>query len=83
MNELLKKIYENVICYEKDALQMGERMDTVVNDLIEPYTEHFKEQDIETVKELMYAICLKSEQEGFQLGIQYTLKMLIQLLADL
>ena len=83
MNELLKKIYENVIAYEDDTLEIGKALDKQVNELLEPYKNQFNEKDMETIRQLMYAILLKAEQEGFQLGVKYSVQMIFKLLMDL
>ena len=83
MNELLKKIYENVIAYEDDTLEVDKALDKQVKDLLEPYKNQFNEKDMETIRQLMYAILLKAEQEGFQLGVKYSVQMILKLLMDL
>lgn len=82
MNELLKKIYESVITYEKDTVEMGSRVEIEINKLIKPYTGQLTDEEIEQIKTLLYQTALTAEQEGFQLGIKYTLKMLFDLLSD-
>lgn len=82
MNELLKKIYESVITYEKDTVEMGRRVDVEINKLIKPYAEQLTDKEMEQIKTLLYQTALTAEQEGFQLGIKYTLKILFNLLSD-
>lgn len=83
MNELLKKIYQDVISNENDVVEIGRTLDNEVNNLIEPYISHFNDEDIAIVKDMMYSILLKAEQSGFQTGVRYTMKMLLYLLSDL
>lgn len=82
MNELLKKIYESVITYEKDTVEMGSRVDVEINKLIKPYAEQLTDKEMEQLKNLLYQTALTAEQEGFQLGIKYTLKLLFDLLSN-
>lgn len=82
MNELLKKIYESVIYYEKDTVEMGSRVEVEIHKLIKQYPEQLTDKDIEQIKNLLYQTALTAEQEGFQLGIKYTLKMLFDLLSN-
>lgn len=79
---LLKKIYESVIYYEKDTVEMGNYVDVEINKLIKPYAEQFTDKELQQIKTLLYQTALTAEQEGFQLGIKYTLKMLFDILAD-
>lgn len=82
MNELLKKIYEEVIYYEKDMFEAEKQIDTQINQLIEPYTNELTENDMELIKTLMYQTSLIAEQKGFLLGMKYMLKMLIMILSE-
>ena len=81
MNELLKKIYEEVICYEEDMMAAGKEVEVEINKLIEPYTDQFDETTLETVKTLLYQTSFSAEQTGFWLGIKYTIKLLSEILS--
>lgn len=82
MNELLKKIYENVIYYETDVLQTGRELDKEIENLINEYADQLDEEGMEIAKTLMYQTALLSEQTGFCLGVKYTVKLLIELLSE-
>lgn len=81
MNELLKKIYEEVICYEEDMMAAGKQVETEINKLIEPYTDQMNESTLETVKTLLYQTSFSAEQTGFWLGVKYTIKLLSEILS--
>lgn len=80
MDDLFKKIYENVIYYEDDTIKAREQLDTEVNNLLKPYSKQFNEEEIEIIKALMYQIALYSEKTGFWLGMKYTTKACMKLL---
>ncbi|WP_099203892.1 hypothetical protein [Scatolibacter rhodanostii] len=82
MNELLKKTYEAVICYEKDTIEMSSRVDAEINTLLKTYAKQSTDKETEQIKSLLYQTALTAEQEGFQLGIKYTLKTLLDILSD-
>ena len=82
MNELIKKIYEQIIYHEKEGIEMDKRVISEIDKLIIPYIGQLKETELEEIKNLMYATALTAEQEGFQLGVKYATKMLILLLFD-
>ena len=82
MNELLKKIYESVIYYEKDTVKMGSHVDVEIHKLIEQYADQLPSSDMEKIKSLLFQTALTAEQEGFQLGLKYALKILVDLLSD-
>ncbi len=82
MNELLKKIYDNIIRYEKDAVEMDWRIEEEIKHLIQPYQNKLTADKLETLKDLLYGAALPAEREGFMLGVQYTLKILFTLLSN-
>lgn len=82
MEELLKKIYENIIYYEKDTLKMDKRINAEIDKLIESYRNDFPESDIQTVKELIHQATFIAQKEGFRLGMSYMLKLWICLLSE-
>lgn len=77
MKELLKKIFNNVISQEEDAIKILKHVDEEIDKLIEPYKEQFSDEQLEEIKDLMYGTALIAEQEGFQLGIFYAIKLLL------
>lgn len=83
MNELLKKIYENVIYNEKDTLKIEKNLEVEIQKLLEPYSKNFNTDELDIIFNLMYAIQLLSMQEGFEQGVRYTLHLMIDLLSDL
>jgi hypothetical protein len=83
MSELLLKIYQQVIENEDEAVDAGRRIDEWINHLTEPYQDQLKADETEKLKELMYSTAIKSEQEGFQLGVIILVKLMTELLSDL
>ena len=82
MNELIKKIYMEIICYEDNVLKTGKQLDNEVAILLKPYEDELDEKNMEIVKALMYQAILVAEQEGFLLGIKYVVKFLLNVLSD-
>ncbi len=81
MNELFRKIYDEVISREPDALEARKRIEMKVQTLVEPYQDRLTDSEMETLKDLMYSIAPTAEQEGVQLGIQFAFKILLELLS--
>ncbi len=81
MNELFRKIYDEVISREPDALEARKRIEMKVQTLVEPYQDRLTDSEMETLKDLMYSIAPVAEQEGVQLGIQFAFKILLELLS--
>lgn len=82
MNKLLFKIYQNVICYEKDTIARNKMVDEEINSIIEPYKEQLCEEQLEELKNLLASIALTAEQTGFETGVQFVIKLLYSLLMD-
>lgn len=83
MNELLKKIYEKVISQEEDIFQMDKRINDCMEEYISCYKEDFSEKDMERIRDCVYYAVLTSQIEAFQMGMKYTVKTLLSILADL
>lgn len=83
MSELLLKIYERVISSEEATFKMELRVNDWVEKLTKDYKKQLREEEMEKLRDLMYSIALKAEQEGFQLGIQFTLQLIKELNTDL
>ncbi len=79
MNELFNKIYDNVICYEEDFIEVSKELDKTVDELLKPHLQRFSNDDMELLKTLMYQISSSSKQTGFQLGSKYALSLLLEL----
>lgn len=75
MDKLLKKIFDDIISYEKDFI----KMDAIVNREIEKHTAEYQEkmniEETEELKNLLYEITKISEREGFFLGIRYAVRI--------
>ena len=83
MNELFKKIYENVISQEEDIFQMDKHINDCMEEYISRYKEDFSEKDMERIRDCVYYAVLTSQIEAFQMGMKYTVKTLSSILADL
>lgn len=82
MNELLKKIYQEVIYHQKDTQKIEQSLEFEINELLKPLVNTFSREEIEIIRSLMFAIQLKAMQSGFQHGAKYTLSTLFALLSD-
>lgn len=80
MNNLLEKIYENVVRFEKEAINMEQRVSEKVIQLSKPYEENLTLEELEELQDLMFEIALIAEHEGFRLGVGFAFKLLHSLL---
>lgn len=81
MNNLLLKIYENVIRYEKEAISMEKRITKEVDAICKPYKGKLSADELEELQDILFEIALSGEQEGFQLGVLSLIKLLIEILS--
>lgn len=82
MNELLRKIFDTIICYERQSVEAGQNIEKEIEILIQPYQGRLTDDTQEELKNLLYGISSAAEREGFLLGIKYILKTLVALLSD-
>lgn len=80
MNELLKKIYDNVLVYEHDVIRTNRQIDDEINQLIEPYTKQLSYEETEQLKEMLSIVSLTAEHAGFENGVRFAVKLLYSLL---
>ncbi len=73
MNKILQKIYDDIICYEKDCMEMDKKISEEMNRLIKHY--ELPKTDLEELKSLLYEISRISQREGFFLGIRYAFRI--------
>lgn len=80
MNDLLLKIYENVIRYEKEAISMEKRITKEVDAICKPYKDKLSADALEELQDILFEIALSGEQEGFQLGVICLTRLLVEFL---
>lgn len=81
MSDLLRRIYENVIRYEQEAISMEKRITKEVDAICKPYRGMLSAGELEELQDIMFEIALSGEQEGFQLGVLSLIKLLIEILS--
>ena len=80
MEELLSKIHDRIVIYEKDCISLGTEFDQKVAEKLEPMKESISEDELENLKELIYWAAFLEEKDGFRLGVRFTLKLLMEIL---
>lgn len=80
MNDLLKKIYNDVLVYEPDVVKTNLQADEEINQLTEPYKNQLPNDELEKLNDLLSMAVLTAEQAGFENGVRFAVKMLYSLL---
>ena len=75
MCELLKKIYDEVLVYEKDIVNRNKNVDKTVKEWLKPYQKILSDQ-------MIFSVVSMAEQTGFENGVRFAVKMLYSLLND-
>ena len=83
MNELLKRIFTEVISREDDSFATDKYIDSKIQEIVDTYAENLNDDELEELRGLLYQVALIAEQEAFVLGMKYLLKITISLLSDL
>lgn len=83
MNELLKRIFTEIISKEDDCFKTEKYIDTKIQEIVGNYADKLSADELEELRGLLYHVALISEKEGFVLGMKYLLKMELSLLSDL
>lgn len=76
MKKLFKKIFDDVITYEKDFIEMDAGINKEIEKHLTKYEEKMNNEEMENLKNLLYEIINISEREGFFLGLQYAARIL-------
>lgn len=79
MSGLLLKIYEQIVSQEQAAYKGRKRTEEWAEELLRKYAAEYGPAETEPLRSLLYAVSLKAEQEGFQLGIQFAFRLSAEL----
>jgi len=82
MDDILSKIYKDILIYDKDTVQLNKAMDEKVLSLLVDYKEQLTNIEQDTAKEILYAVVPIAEQTGFKIGMRFAWKLLLSLLSN-
>ena len=75
MDKLLRRIYEEILYYEKEGIEADRRINQELAGLSEKYADRLTKEDFEELKSLLCQISLMAQEEGFLLAIKYMCKL--------
>ncbi len=82
MNDLLKKIYSEILIYEKDIITTNQKADEAIYKLLKTYQKSLTDDEYEKIKEITFSVTSIAEQAGFENGIRFTIKLIHSLFKD-
>ena len=80
MEELLSKIYERIVFYEKDCISLGTEFDWKLAKQLAALKGSISDDEMEKRRELLYWVALLEEKDGCRWGVRFTLKLLAEIL---
>lgn len=82
MNDLLTKIYNNILVYDDEIININKAVDDEINQLIQTHKNSLTDYEIEELKDLLSSTALTSQQCGFKCGVKFIIKLIYSSLAD-
>lgn len=82
MNELFRKIYNDVLVYEHDVVKINKQVDKEINQFIELYKKQLQDDELEKLNDILSTVILTAEQAGFENGVRFAVKLLYSLLSN-
>lgn len=68
MENMLLKIFDNIICKEPEYMEMAMRYDEEVEKIIAPLYEQMDAVEVEKIRGLIYKATYYAQRDGFVLG---------------
>lgn len=79
MNRTLQKIYQEVLCYEKDTVKICRAVDDEIEALVKGCADRMEAEETEELKNMLSGVALVAEQAGFEVGVRFVVNMLCSL----
>lgn len=76
MNDLLNKIYLDILMYEKDTVETNRQIEEERQNLAKPYEKRFNEYEMEELRDILASMAQTAELAGFENGVRFTLQLL-------
>jgi len=78
MDGLLGKIFDSVVSGGDESIELGKRFDEEVLEIIKPLEETMDENEVETIRELIYEAAYYAEKHGFYEGVHTAIRFLAE-----
>lgn len=82
MNDLLTKIYSDILIYEQDVIKQNKAMDDEINKLLQSHTDNLSSYEIDELKDLLSSTALTAQQSGFKSGVRFIIDLIYSSLTD-
>ena len=82
MNTLFQYIYDRIAKNERDTIKREATVDALIAELVKPYQERLSAEEMDILKDMLSTVALAGEQAGFEIGMKFSVKLIMSLLAD-
>ena len=82
MNALFQYIYDRIVKNERATIKREASVDALIAELVKPYQERLSAAEMDILKDMLSTVALAGEQAGFEIGMKFSVKLIMSLLAD-
>lgn len=79
MSELFSKIYDQVVTYEKDWVEISRHAERKTDECIRDYSDLMDEESIGKLRGDFIDVAVLAEREAFYLGMQYAFRLFLEM----
>lgn len=79
MNDLLDRIYREIIYFEDDAVQMEGELADEIEGLLEQYCRRSADKQMMEFRAVIYEAVFSAESKAFWLGVKYAVRLIEKL----
>jgi hypothetical protein len=76
LENVFDKVYEKVISYEEDIIQMSRKADDAITDSLQQFEAQIGGKKLNQLQDQLFHAVQTAERESFFLGMRYAAKML-------
>ena len=82
MTDLIERIYNDILVYEKDTVEIDSKVSEKISQITERYSEKLTPDEQEKLKDILHEAVFSAEVAGIKVGIKFTFELLHSVFAD-
>ena len=82
MKKMWERIYEEIISFEPDSIEVNHVVDSEVIKTIQSYKGRMNDEELQVLQDQFFDIGLYAQQQGFRLGMKYACVLLAEMFCD-
>jgi PHD/YefM family antitoxin component YafN of YafNO toxin-antitoxin module len=80
MENVFNEIYDKVISYEMDIIEMNRNADNAIMDSLQQFEAQIGSEKLNQLQDQLFHAVQTAERESFNLGMQYAAKLFLMML---